>query len=72
MIRRLLMSLVVGAAVVAVDRPEDGAEMAHEVERAVSFCTALPVICRGAAERALHSGGGDDYVRGDAEAKDAP
>ena len=66
------MSLVVGAAVVAFDRPEDGVEMAHEVERAVSFCTALPVVCWGAAEHALHSEGGSDYVQSDAEAKGAP
>ena len=77
MIRRIILSLLVGTAVVALDQPEAANELADEAERAAAFCRAVPFACRAAAEGAvdrvaLPFGGAGDYVGGTQPSKDEP
>lgn len=72
MIRRILLSLLVGAAVVALDRPDRAGEMAKDAREAARFCAAVPFLCRHAADAvmdgdALPIGDGSAYVGADAK-----
>ena len=84
MIRRILMSLLVGGAIVtlderaerAADAREAAGEMAERARAAADLCARVPLLCREVAERALGSGlpqrSVNDYVDGDPKLVDKP
>ena len=81
MIRRLFLSLLVGGAVVAIDRPDEAAEAIDAAEEIGSFCATVPLVCERAAKDALGVGGGEpslpfpsrtDYIGPKDDAKDHP
>ena len=57
MVRRILMSLLVGAAVVALDRPDEASDLAEDARRTAKLCSTLPFLCRRAAEAAVEGAG---------------
>lgn len=52
MLRRLLLSLLAGGAIVALDRPDEARERVERARHAARLCAAVPFACRAVAGEA--------------------